>query len=430
MSFKHVCVIGLGYIGLPTAAVIAQQGMKVTGVDTSSQIVDKVNSGGIHIAEQDLDCLVHEVVKNGFLSASLTPVEADVFIIAVPTPFKKNHKPDLNHIESAAQAIIPFLKSDSLIILESTSPVGTTEQLEQWLYEARPDLKATKSLSLAYCPERVLPGKILQELVENDRIVGGVNEAASLKAQAFYRKFCQGEILVTDARTAEMTKLSENAFRDVSIAFANELANICDTLNINVWELIRLANHHPRVNILQPGPGVGGHCIAVDPWFIVDSAPNEAQLIRTARQINDARPEKVVNAILKVLETNPQASIACLGLAFKPNVGDLRESPAMTIVKSLAKRVNNSIAVAEPFITELPPQLQSYLNVQWMDFAAAINSSQIVVVLVNHDEFLLVDPAVLKQKIVIDTRGCYQKHFNVWKELGDEHGNTERIDVS
>ncbi|NWC55130.1 UDP-N-acetyl-D-mannosamine dehydrogenase, partial [Pseudomonas tolaasii] len=342
MSFETVSVIGLGYIGLPTAAVFAARKKKVIGVDVNPKAVATINRGEIHIIEPDLDIVVRAAVTEGYLRATTVAEPADAFLIAVPTPFKGDHEPDLSYIESASHAIAPVLKKGDLVILESTSPVGATEQMSAWLAAARPDLTfpqthGTESdIRIAHCPERVLPGHVLRELIENDRIIGGLTSKCFEAARDLYKTFVEGECIITNARTAEMCKLTENSFRDVNIAFANELSIICDKLDINVWELIRLANHHPRVNILQPGPGVGGHCIAVDPWFIVSKTPDQARLIRTAREVNDSKPKWVLDqvqlAIGQFLQENPSktsrdVTVACLGLAFKPDIDDLRESP-------------------------------------------------------------------------------------------------------
>lgn len=397
-NFKHICVIGLGYIGLPTAATFAAHGVKVTGVDVNQHAVDMINKGKVHIVEPDLDALVRDVVAQQKLSAQLTPIAADAYIVAVPTPFKDNHEPDLKYIEAAAKAIAPHLSQGNLVILESTSPVGATEQMEAWLSEARPDLSFPQQageqadILIAHCPERVLPGKVLQELISNDRIVGGMTPRCSQAAIDLYKVFVKGDCIETNARTAEMCKLTENSFRDVNIAFANELSIICDKLDINVWELIKLANRHPRVNILQPGPGVGGHCIAVDPWFIVSKTPEQARLIRTAREVNDVKPEWVIDQvkikIAEFLQANPEKTIkdvtvACYGLAFKPDIDDLRESPALEITKQLAEQGLNVFAI-EPNIHSLPSGLPQ--NVELIDFD---NRSQadIHLILVAHRKF-------------------------------------------
>ncbi|NOR69115.1 MAG: UDP-N-acetyl-D-mannosamine dehydrogenase, partial [Methylomarinum sp.] len=365
VTFKKVSVVGLGYIGLPTAAVIASRGVEVVGIDVSQHAVDTINQGKIHIVEPDLDMLVQSAVTTGKLRATLDPEPADVFMIAVPTPFSDGFKPDVSYIEAAVKKIAPVLKNGDLVILESTSPVGTTEKISEWLSEIRDDLifphqnSEQADIYIAHCPERVLPGYVIQELVTNDRVIGGLTPQCADKAKALYQLFVKAECIVTDARTAEMAKLTENSFRDVNIAFANELSIVCDKLNINVWELICLANRHPRVNILKPGPGVGGHCIAVDPWFIVDSCPDEARLIRTAREVNDSKPEFVINKIRKVAEAFKQPKIALLGLAFKADIDDLRESPAVDIAEKVIQETIGDVLVVEPNIKSLPEKLQA-----------------------------------------------------------------------
>lgn len=420
---QTVSVIGLGYIGLPTASLLATKGFAVQGCDINPQIVETINRGDIHIVEQDLDILVRSAVQSGQLRASINPEPADIFIIAVPTPFKENHVPDLTYVESAVKAIAPHLKPGNLVILESTSPVGTTEKITQWLRHLRPDLTMPQAKSniseqgcvdpqqifIAHCPERVLPGHIIRELVDNDRIIGGIDIFSAKKAQDFYQTFVQGKILLTDARTAEMAKLTENAFRDVNIAFANELSMICEQLNINVWELIKLANRHPRVNILQPGPGVGGHCIAVDPWFIVDSAPKEARLIKTAREVNDAKPKHVLGKIKEVAGRFKSPVIACLGLSFKADIDDLRESPALEIVQQLATEEIGELLIVEPHIKVLPKSLSIFQpRTKIMDLETAIERADIIVLLVNHRVFAKVDKTLLTEKIIVDTRGLWQ----------------------
>lgn len=412
-AINKVSVIGLGYIGLPTAAVIASRGINVVGVDVSQSAVDTINAGKIHIVEPDLDMVVQAAVTTGKLKATLTPEAADVFVIAVPTPFKDGHKPDLSYIQAAAEAIAPMLEKNNLIILESTSPVGATEQLAKWIKELRPDLSnpldnvSSADLFIAHCPERVLPGRVLEELVTNDRIIGGLSAACAQKALELYSVFVRGECIVTNARTAELAKLTENSFRDVNIAFANELSVICDELDINVWELIKLANRHPRVNILSPGPGVGGHCIAVDPWFIVDSAPQSAKIIRTAREINDNKPHYVIDKVKKAADEFKRPVIACLGLAFKADIDDLRESPALDITKKLAEQSVGSIIAVEPNIENLPAELSS-LNIEHCSLAEAMNKANVVLVLVDHSEFKSLSLEVIKNKVVIDTRGLIQ----------------------
>ncbi|MED1610730.1 UDP-N-acetyl-D-mannosamine dehydrogenase [Bacillus paranthracis] len=403
-----VCVIGLGYIGLPTASLLAAKGFDVVGVDVNKQAVEKINNGEVHIYEPDLDVLVNQTVKEGKLRAAIEPVEADVYIIAVPTPFQENNKPDLKFVESATRSIAPYVKKDSLIILESTSPVGTTEKIEKWILEERLDLKNETNLFFAYCPERVLPGKILKELIANDRIVGGLNISSTKKAAEFYRKFVNGAVLESNSRTAEMAKLTENAFRDVNIAFANELSLICDQLNVDVWELIDLANHHPRVNILSPGPGVGGHCIAVDPWFIVDASPEFSKLIRTARNVNNYKPQYVIEQIVKQAGKINNPKIACLGLAFKANIDDLRESPSVEIVKNLADLNIGDVYAVEPNIETLPKELEAK-NIILVDTNQAINQADIVVFLVEHEAFKSIDKMILKDKVIIDTKGIFKE---------------------
>lgn len=427
MQFNTISVIGLGYIGLPTAAVFASRKIKVIGVDVNQQAVDTINRGEIHIVEPDLDMVVHAAVHEGYLKATTTPEPADAFLIAVPTPFKKESgassaddqtpEPDLSYIKAASKAIAPVLKPGNLVILESTSPVGATEKMAEWLAEARPDLTFPQThgegsdIRIAHCPERVLPGHVLRELVQNDRVVGGMTPKCSEQACALYKTFVEGECVVTNARTAEMAKLTENSFRDVNIAFANELSIICDKLDINVWELIALANRHPRVNILQPGPGVGGHCIAVDPWFIVSKTPEQARLIRTAREVNDSKPEWVINkvklAVAEYLQANPDktakdVSIACYGLAFKADIDDLRESPALVITQRIAAEHPGKVLAVEPNIKTLPAKVQGQFEL--VSSVLAEESAAIKVLLVDHREF--------KQNTdfsyfhsVVDTRG-------------------------
>ena len=403
-EFQKIVVMGLGYIGLPTASMLATKGHSVLGVDVNPKTVETINSGKIHIVEPDLDILVRSAVNSGNLRASLAPEEADTFILAVPTPFKKekgnDRAPDLSYIEAATLCIAPFLKEDNLIILESTSPVGTTEFLEKIINKQRPDLK--NKVHTAHCPERVLPGKILRELVDNDRIVGGTTKVAIKKAVALYKSFCNGCILETDSRTAELSKLIENSFRDVNIAFANELSLICDHLGINVWEAISLANRHPRVNILQPGPGVGGHCIAVDPWFIVSSAPKESRLIRTAREVNDAKPLWVIDKICDKAKKFKAPVIGCLGLTFKANIDDMRESPAMEIVKQLLSLKIGKVMACDPNVSMEKTDFTIY------SLKDVLNHADIIVLLVDHSEFVNIDPQLLKDKVVFDTKGIFQ----------------------
>ncbi len=410
MSFKTVSVIGLGYIGLPTAAVLASRDVTVIGVDVNQQAVDTINRGDIHIVEPDLDILVQSVVANGHLRATTMPEPADAFMVAVPTPFTEDRQPDLSYIQSAAKSIAPVLKKGDLVVLESTSPVGATEKLAGWLADYRSDLSFPQDageqadILVAHCPERVLPGYVLKELVDNDRVIGGMSSASSRAAIELYRTFVKGECLVTNARTAEMAKLTENSFRDVNIAFGNELSIICDELDINVWELIRLANRHPRVNILNPGPGVGGHCIAVDPWFIVSSAPESSRLIKTAREVNDHKPLYVVDQIGTAAEAFKDPVIACLGLSYKADIDDLRESPAVGIVAELAKRNVGTLLAVEPNVDALPKQLEG-TSVALTSLQDALNTANILVILVDHQEFKALQPEDYARLVVIDTRG-------------------------
>lgn len=420
MNFETISIIGLGYIGLPTAAVFASRKKKVIGVDVNQKAVDTINRGQIHIVEPDLDMVVHAAVVEGYLRATTQPEQADAFLIAVPTPFKDGHQPDLSYIESASKSIAPVLKKGDLVILESTSPVGATEQMAAWLAEARPDLSFPQThgeasdVRVAHCPERVLPGHVLRELVQNDRVIGGMTGKCSEAAVRLYKTFVEGACIITNTRTAEMCKLTENSFRDVNIAFANELSIICDKQGINVWELIKLANRHPRVNILQPGPGVGGHCIAVDPWFIVSAAPDEARLIRTAREVNDDKPEWVINkvklAVADLLQTNPSktskdVTIACFGLAFKPDIDDLRESPALAITCRIATMHPGSVWAVEPNIQILPSFLDDVITI--MPWDEALEQADILVLLVDHKEFKDAPLHLFQQKKVIDTRGIW-----------------------
>ncbi|WP_298196937.1 UDP-N-acetyl-D-mannosamine dehydrogenase [Novosphingobium sp.] len=408
----EVCVVGLGYIGLPTAAIVARAGCRVRGVDVSQAVVDTINRGEIHIEEVDLDGLVHGVVARGLLTASTTVEPADVFVIAVPTPFDHDHAPDLSYVLEAGRSVAPVLKAGDTVILESTSPVGTTEQLRDLMASLRPDLKFpglvgdTPDVSFAYCPERVLPGRILEELANNDRSIGGVTPRCARKALAFYKLFVRGTCVTTDARSAEMTKLVENAYRDVNIAFANELSIVADRMGLDVWEVIRLANRHPRVNILSPGPGVGGHCIAVDPWFIVHSAPEDTPLIRTARGVNDTKIHHVIAQADALIAAHPGARVACLGLAFKANIDDFRESPARLVASTLARRHADRIAIVEPFVSALPLEYKD-TPVRLIDIDTALETCEILIVLVDHDLFKSIPLSERAGKIVYDTRGIW-----------------------
>lgn len=420
MSISKVSVIGLGYIGLPTAAVLASRRIPVVGIDVNDEAIATINRGEIHIEEPELDILVRAAVSDGLLRATRDAEPADVFMIAVPTPFKDEHQPDLSYIKAAARNIAPHLRPGNIVILESTSPVGATEQLAAWLAEARPDLTFPQTageesdIRLAHCPERVLPGRVLHEIVSNDRIIGGMTPRCAREARDLYALFVAGECILTDARTAELCKLTENSFRDVNIAFANELSLICDRLSINVWELIRLANRHPRVDILQPGPGVGGHCIAVDPWFIVSQAPEESKLIATARRVNDAKPDWVLSQVQKAVEevagaTNKPVGLvqlACLGLAFKPDIDDLRESPALSIAQALAKRHGNKLVVVEPHAKVLPASLAD-TGATLLSLDDAIKIADVLVLLVDHKSFKALDRSRLRGRRIVDTRGVW-----------------------
>lgn len=407
MKFENICVIGLGYIGLPTAAMFASQGISVNGVDVSPEAVETINRGDIHIVEPGLKDLVRESVENKRLIARYEPEKADAFLIAVPTPFKKDNKdipePDLSFIRDACTAIAPVLEKGNLVVLESTSPVGATEMVSQWLSELRPDLAFPISegceadIFVAHCPERVLPGRVLHELVYNDRIIGGITQKCSEAAKLLYEMFVLGACHITNARTAEMAKLTENASRDVQIAFANELSLICDEKNINVWELISLANKHPRVNILQPGPGVGGHCIAVDPWFLISSSSN-SKLMRAARDINDYKPSWVIEKILEA-QTRCGLPVYLYGLTFKPNIDDLRESPSLQIAEYLNTIIPNHLSVVDPYLSQADVP-----DLSLIDMSGALKNKAVHVMLVDHDEFKCVLP---KLGEIVDTRGCW-----------------------
>lgn len=426
LNFETISIIGLGYIGLPTAAVLASRKIKVIGVDVDHNTVNTINRGKIHIIEPDLDILVHAAVSEGYLRATTKPEPADAFLIAVPTPFKEGptgpHHPDMDYIKSASKSVAAVLKSGNLVILESTSPVGATEQMAAWLAESRPDLTfpqthgESSDIRIAYCPERVLPGQVLMELVQNDRVIGGMTTKCSEAASRLYKSFVQGDCVITNARTAEMCKLTENSFRDVNIAFANELSIVCDNLDINVWELIKLANKHPRVNILQPGPGVGGHCIAVDPWFIVSRSPEQARLIRCARDVNDSKPAWVVDKVMATVNalkaacsgrTADSVTVSCLGLSFKANIDDTRESPAVDIVRTLAREHLGHVLVAEPHLSSLPHSLLGE-SVKLVPTDEAIDRADVIVMLVDHQSFKQINLSTIGTRELIDTRGVWQ----------------------
>lgn len=418
MTFGTIAVIGLGYIGLPTAAVFASRKIQVIGVDVNPRTVEIINRGEVHIVEPDLDMLVHAAVTEGFLRATSVAEPADAFLIAVPTPFNAEHEPDLSFVESASKSIAPVLKPGDLVVLESTSPVGATEQMAAWLASARPDLSfpqdagEASDIRIAHCPERVLPGHVIHELVHNDRVIGGMTPRCSALAASLYKMFVDAECVITDSRTAEMCKLTENSFRDVNIAFANELSIICDKVGVNVWELIRLANRHPRVNILQPGPGVGGHCIAVDPWFIVSQAPEESRLIRTAREVNDSKPRWVCGKVDVLVDELVQRGakqrnelkIACFGLAFKANIDDLRESPALAITVDIAARYPGQVLAVEPHIDAAPVALIE-AGAKFVDFSTA-TTADILVFLVDHKIFDSKSLVLNGDQRLLDTRGA------------------------
>lgn len=410
----EVVFVGLGYIGLPTAVVMANHGVRVHGVDVNASAVERIQRGEVTIVEPGLEEELQKAVNSGQLTATTEMQHGDAFVIAVPTPFKENYEGDLSYIMSAAESIAPQLRGDETVILESTSPPRTTQKLAAKIMELRPDLSLDGEdgkpvVYFAYCPERILPGKALEELISNDRIIGGSTPEAARRAREVYASFCEGELLATDDITAEMSKLTENSFRDVNIAFANELSLIADKLGIDVWELIELANHHPRVNILQPGPGVGGHCIAVDPWFIVAADRENSNLIRTAREVNDGKPKWVISKVEEACSHVESPVIAALGLAFKANIDDLRESPAMNITKDLAEHVSHATVLAvEPNVSELPKGLQGLPNVEFAEYQDAIERADVVLLLVDHDEFKALPATALKGKAVVDTKGLWR----------------------
>lgn len=412
---RGVAVIGLGYIGLPTAAALATHGVRVIGVDIEPETVKAVADGNVPFVEPDLSVAVSGAVAMGRLTATTEMPEADCYIIAVPTPFGATQQADLGYIRSATEEIAPQLRGGELVILESTSPPGTTRMVSELLSQLRPDLRlphqgeSTPDVFVAHCPERVLPGRIMIELVTNPRVIGGISQACAQRAAELYQVFCQGELVLTDAGSAEMAKLVENAYRDVNIAFANELSLICERLRLDAWEVISLANRHPRVNILNPGPGVGGHCIAVDPWFIVQAAPELARMIRTAREVNDAKPMHVAEQVIAKSKRFVSPTVACLGLAFKANVDDLRESPAVDIVHRVATALPEvDVLVAEPYIDALPERLKGVSNIQLVTAAQAIEAADIVVLLVDHDPFRSLNRSLREGKVVYDTRGLWR----------------------
>ena len=413
--FQRLCVIGLGYVGLPTAAVFATNGVEVVGVDIDPARVAAVAAGVAPIVEPGLDVMLREAVANGMLRAQMDVAPADAFIIAVPTPLKSGRIPDLSHLQRAARNLAPVLKSGNLAVLESTSPVGTTEALCEWLAEMRPDLSFPTSagegsdILVAYSPERVLPGRALVELRHNDRVVGGVTPACAEAAKSLYSRFLLGTCSIADARTAELAKLTENAFRDVNIAFANEISSVCDAFGIDPWNLIELVNRHPRVDVLRPGPGVGGHCIAIDPWFVAHSAPNLTPLIQTARRVNDQRPQEVVERVLEARDGMARPLVACLGLSYKADVCDLRESPSIAVVRGLRRSIGERLLVVEPHIEALPSELTDNGLTELVSLDEALSAAQIVVLLTDHREFRQLDAKRLRRKSVIDTRGVWRR---------------------
>ena len=416
MPNPSVAFVGLGYIGLPTAVVMANSGVDVTGVDVNEANVERINRGEVTIVEPGLEEELKQAIESGNFRATTSQVHADTYIIAVPTPFTDNYDVDMRYIYSAAEAIAPQLKGDELVILESTSPPLTTKKMAKKILELRPDLVADGAenpegkpvVYFAHCPERILPGKAMEELRTNDRIIGGQTEEATKRATAVYATFCKAELLPTDDVTAEMAKLTENSFRDVNIAFANELSLIADNLGINVWELINLANHHPRVNILQPGPGVGGHCIAVDPWFIVSADPENSKLIHTARKVNDGKPKWVIDKVKEAISETNASKVAVLGLAFKADIDDLRESPALSITVDIAEELESiHFLVAEPNVKELPKRLKGFENAELMNYEEAIAGADVILLLVDHKEFKALDKSVLNGKKLVDTKGLW-----------------------
>lgn len=397
-----VCVMGLGYIGLPTASILANKGYQVVGVDVRADVVDTINRGQIHIEEPDLDILVRSAVNSGQLRAATQPEQADVFIICVPTPIREDHSPDLSYVETASRTIRPFVRESNLVILESTSPPHTTDKIVVPLAVSE-GMVPGENIFVAHCPERVLPGRILLEAVQNDRVVGGVTPACAQRAKEFYETFVQGHVLATSAVAAEITKLVENSYRDVNIAFANELSLLCDAFDVDVWEIISLANRHPRVNILSPGPGVGGHCISVDPWFLVHSLPEKTRLIRTAREVNDDKPHHVVEQVAKLAEQFSAPHVGCLGLTYKADVDDLRESPSLDIVRELNKRKVGEVLACDPYVSP-----QRFTEFPLYPLSDVLARSQVLVLLTDHRQFRDIPRRVLQEKVVVDTRGLWR----------------------
>ena len=409
----RVCVVGLGYVGVPTAAVLASHGMEVIGVDIDRERVGTINSGASPFDEPGLDSLVAEVVASGALSARGEPAPADAFVIAVPTPIREDRSPDLSYVRAAVDNLAPVLGKGNLVVLESTCPVGTTERVCEWLASSRPDLTFPHSageasdIRVAYCAERILPGNALEELVANDRIIGGVSPACAEAAKSLYEVFVEGACHVTTVRTAELAKLAENAFRDVNVAFANEISLVCSALGIDPWKLIALANRHPRVEILNPGPGVGGHCIPVDPWFIADAAPHLTPLIQAARQVNDGMPKVVADRVIAECEGLDAPVVTCLGLAYKADAADLRESPAIEVVRDLQERINGRILVVEPFVSELPDEVADDRSTELVGLDEGLKAADVVVLLTDHSVFAGISSESLASKSVVESRGLW-----------------------
>ena len=409
----RVCVVGLGYVGVPTAAVLAGHGMEVIGVDIDRERVGTINSGASPFDEPGLDSLVAEVVASGALSARGEPAPADAFVIAVPTPIREDRSPDLSYVRAAVDNLAPVLGKGNLVVLESTCPVGTTERVCEWLASSRPDLTFPHSageasdIRVAYCAERILPGNALEELVANDRIIGGVSPACAEAAKSLYEVFVEGACHVTTVRTAELAKLAENAFRDVNVAFANEISLVCSALGIDPWKLIALANRHPRVEILKPGPGVGGHCIPVDPWFIADAAPHLTPLIQAARQVNDGMPKVVADRVIAECEGLDAPVVTCLGLAYKADAADLRESPAIEVVRDLQERINGRILVVEPFVSELPDEVADDRSTELVGLDEGLKAANVVVLLTDHSVFAGISSESLASKSVVESRGLW-----------------------
>lgn len=411
-KFQKACVVGLGYIGLPTAATIASRGIETIGVDIQEHVIERLNAGEAHFSEPDLDILLKAAVTTGKLVGKLEPESADVFVIAVPTPFHDDKSADLSYVEAATRSLATVLKPGDLVILESTSPVGTAQKVCEWIHAERPELCIPKEheqgdIHVAYCPERILPGRMVFELVENDRVIGGVSPSCGEKAANFYSIFVRGDLLQTKSGIAELVKLIENSYRDVNIAFANELSNLCEKLHLDVWEAIRLANRHPRVDILNPGPGVGGHCIAVDPWFLIAAEPNLTPLMRSARDVNDGKPYIIVEHTRKQIDRFKHPVVACLGLTYKPDIDDMRESPALQIVEMLSKENNTELLIVEPHINKLPKPLCDLSHIHKEELELAVEKADVILLLVAHSQFKNVERSIVLGKSVIDTVGLW-----------------------